>query len=97
MQLAQIVINVWLRISMLPGMPFARRLPLGLRREEMYQHTDNTIIIGGGVIGLSTAYYIALLQQQHDGSDQPGARSAVVVIDSSTTLVQVHRAKRQAI
>jgi glycine/D-amino acid oxidase-like deaminating enzyme len=44
--------------------------------------SDSTVILGGGIIGLSTAYYLALANQ-YDGSNGASKRSDIFVIDPS--------------
>lgn len=85
MQLAKILSNVWLRGSILLGTSISRPFRMDAGKEEVYQHSDNTIIIGGGVIGLSTAYYLALLQQRN-APYHDDVQNTIFVVESTNSL-----------
>lgn len=73
--------NLYVRFYTLLRIPVSKNPPMSLGQWD--QHAENTVIIGGGVVGLSTAYYLALLQQSN-ASGHSAANSAICIVESST-------------
>lgn len=47
---------------------------------------DSTVILGGGITGLSTAYYLALAGQEAIASGKPGGINSIFVLDPSSQI-----------